>query len=232
MAKHDLRALSCPAIAILLPSTARLASVFASQSRFCPPPYLGPRPATLSPGGGRCKVLRFSPFLSNCPYSSGHSAVAHVSPRRDPQCPSASWLGPFLRRAWCMYVYALVCLCGHTRVPPAMPSAQIPGQGVLTAVPVGSRPSLCPFCVHLPQFHFEIRTSFWPSKSLASVLLSRPLHLTCNHVQNSCFCPFCVHLPHAFSFYNIYVMGVALGLRQVYTKWAIRRRPRCPPGVP
>ena len=86
-----------------------------------------------------------------------------------------------------MYVSALVCLCGYTRVPPTMPSAPIPGQGVVTAVPVGSRPSLCPFCVHLP---------------------------------------------HAFSFYNIYVIAVVLGLRQVYTKWALRRRPRCPPGVP
>ena len=161
--------------------------------------------------------------------------VALGSPRpvsSVPRVPAVGSLPSILRRAWCMYVYALVCLCGPTRVPPAMPSAPIPGQGVLPAVPVGSRPSLCPFCVHLPHFRFAIRTSFWPSQSLSSAPPSRPLHLTCNHDCNPRFCPFCVHLPHAFSFLHIYVMGVALGLRQVYTKWAIRRRPRCPPGVP
>ena len=161
--------------------------------------------------------------------------VALGSPRpisSVPRMPAVRSLPSIPQRAWCMYVYALVCLCGYTRVPPAMPSAQIPGQGVLTAVPVGSRPSLCPFCVHLPHFHFAIRTSFWPPKSRASVLLTRPLYLACNHVQNPRFCPFCVHLPHASSFVLFYVIAVALGLRQVYTKWAFRSRPRCPHGVP
>ena len=96
-------------------------------------------------------------------------------------------------------------------------------------LPAVTLPILCTLAA-IYVLRFERR--FGLSKSLASVLLSRLLHLTCNYVQNLCFCPFCVHLPHAFSFYNIYVMGVALGLRQVYTKWAIRRRPRCPPGVP
>ena len=92
-----------------------------------------------------------------------------------------------------------------------------PGRGSVTAVPVGSRPSLCPFCVHLTRnLRFAIRTSFWPSKSLASVLLSRRLHLTCNYVQNLLFLPIlCTLDTHAFSFYNIYVMGVAVGFAQV-----------------
>ena len=161
--------------------------------------------------------------------------VALGSPRpvsSVPRVPAVGALPSSLRWAWCMYVYALVCLCGYTRVPPAMPSAQIPGQGVLTAVPVGFRPSLCPFCVHLPPYHLAIRTSFWSPKSRASVLLSRPLYLTCIHVQNPRFCPFCVHLPPASSFVCFYVIAVALGRWQVYTKWALRRRPRCPPGVP
>ena len=67
-----------------------------------------------------------------------------------PRVPAVGSLPSILRRAWCMYVYALVCLYGYTRVPPAMPSAQIPGQGELTAVPVGSRPSLCIIWPHLP----------------------------------------------------------------------------------
>ena len=110
--------------------------------------------------------------------------VALGSPRpvsSVPRVPAVGSLPSSPRRAWCMYVYALVCLCGYTRVPPAMPSAQIPGQGVLTAVPVGSRPSLCPFCVHLPPYHFAIRTSFWPPQSRASVLLSR---LPAPHLQS------------------------------------------------
>ena len=192
----------------------------------------GTRTSTSSPGSeGREPV-------DSGPVNTHHHVAVRValgSPRpvsSVPRVPAVGSLPSSLRRAWCMYVSALVCLCGYTRVPPTMPSAQIPGQGVVTAVPVGSRPSLCPFCVHLPHLRFEIRTSFWPSKSRASVLLSRLLHLTCNYVQNLCFCPFCVHLPHAFSFYNIYVIAVVLGLRQVYTKWALRRRPRCPPGVP
>ena len=46
-----------------------------------------------------------------------------------PRVPAVGSLPPILRWARCMYVYALVCLCGYTRVPPAMPSAPIPGRG-------------------------------------------------------------------------------------------------------
>ena len=116
----------------------------------------GTRTSTSSPGSEGREPVDSGPVNRRL-----HVAVrvALGSPRpvsSVPRVPAVGSLPSSLRRAWCMYVYVLVCLCGYTRVPPTMPSAQIPGQGVVTAVPVGSRPSLCPFCVHLPPLRFEI----------------------------------------------------------------------------
>ena len=87
-------------------------------------------------------------------------------------------------------------------------------------------------CTLAPIYVLRFERRFGLSKVVRQSCSPDPCTSPAITFRISVFAHFVYTCPMPFLFIISMSWVSRLGLRQVYTKWAIRRRPRCPPGVP